>query len=634
VSHAAVTALVRRPWQAADRGLHDDVAARTTADAEGRYRLAVPADFPTWYPERRVTLLAHAPGHAPVTGEVSLRGRPAATDLRLAGTATVRGRLLGPDGQAAADVRLAVVRLGHATREMSQGEEPQPADPLRGCPAGWPADVLTDVDGRYRLEGLPAGETVWLQAQDDRYALSTFPVTAGAAESAAVTLAEPRLFTGRVVAADTGRPLPGARVAVFAGLGTEQASHYAALAATPDAAAAAPVAELSGQANAEGRVRLRLPPGAYYHLNVYPPNGTAYVSREWKLVWTEGETNREQLMRMSPGVEVWGQVVEEDGRPIAGACVYFAVPNPRYTPAFPSDRASFRDSATLTRADGRFRLVVPAKPCRLEAFGPTADYRPDTFEYRPCPYCTGSHLVRMFEHGSARFNFALGDRPEPVRVTLRRGTTVTGRAVGPDGEAIREGVVVCRSIAHPLRSPAPRPLPIRDGVFDLPGCVPGRTYPVLLLNAAHRLGAVAEVHVPAAGEVPPTVRLAPCGTATVRLMDADGRPLAGYRPLVRFWLGYDRPAGDMEATGDRHRTDPVYTSWIDAINYLPGPTTDAEGLVVLPALVAGPEYGVGVVIDNRREYRAPLFRVAPGQAARLPDLVVGEEDGGHMGDKP
>jgi RNA polymerase sigma factor (sigma-70 family) len=628
VPHAAVTALVRRPWQAAERGLHDAVVAQGTADAAGWYRLAVPADFPTWYPERRVTLLAHAPGHAPITGEVSLRGRPAATDLRLAGACTVRGQLLGPDGQAAAGVRLAVVRLGHAARELSQGEEPPPAPP------GWPADTTTDVDGRFRLDGLPSGEQLWLQVQDDRYALSTFPVTAGGAEAATVTLSEPRLFVGQVVAADTRRPLGGARVAVFTGSRSLQAGHYTALASAPDAAAAAPAAELSGRANAEGRFRFRLPPGTDYHVFIHPPGGTAYAARQARLTWAEGEASREQLVLLVPGVEVRGQVVEEDGRPIAGACAYYALPSPRRNTSLPSDTVPFRDTATLTGADGCFRIVVPAVSCRLEVFGPTADYRQNNYEYQPCPYCISGHLVRMFEHGLVNLNLAPGDRPEPVRVTLRRGTTVTGRVVGPDGESIREGVAVCRTVAHPLRSPVPRTLPIRDGVFELPGCVPGRTYPVLFLDAAHRFGALAELHVPGPGESPPTIRLTACGSAQVRLVDAAGRPLAGCRPLVRCWLGHDRPPGEAHATADRTRPDPIYTSWIDALNYLPGPTTDADGLVVLPALVAGPEYGVGFVVDDRREYRTRLFQVTPGQTVRLPEIVADEHDGGHTGDTP
>jgi protocatechuate 3,4-dioxygenase beta subunit len=621
VPHAAVTALVRRPWQAADRGLRDEVVARATADADGRYRLAVPADFPTWYAERRVTLLAHAAGHAPMTTEVAIRGRPASTDIRIPARAALHGQLLGPDRTVASGVHVAVVRMGRAAREVVQGEVPPPPPP------GWPADVTTDEDGRFRIEGLPAGENLWLQAQDDRYALSTFPVTAGAAEPAVVTLAEPQLFTGQIVAADTGRALAGARLSVAVGTWPTPSSHYTTLATAPAAAAAAPVTELSGRADAEGRFRLRLPPGAYYHVYVYPPEDAAYLVFAWRLEWADGESNRERRFRLVPGIEVRGQVVEDDGRPIAGACVFYAAPVSRSSTPEMGNTRPFRHMTVHTGADGQFRIVVPAGQCRLEVFGPSADYRPHSFDFEPCPYCADGHLVRVMEHGFAPLNYARGDRPAPIRLKLQRGTTVSGRVVGPDGEAIRDGVIVCRTVAHPVRSPVPRPLPIRDGVFELPGCVPGRTYPVMLLDAARRLGAVAELHVPDTGEAPPTVRLTACGTAKVRLVDGVGRPLPGQRPLLNVWLGHDRSSVELDVPATRPRPAPIVASWFDTVNYGSGPSTNADGIVVLPALVPGLEYRVDFVPDGRRVYGGDPFRVAPGQEIRLPDVVWPEDDG-------
>src|SRR5207249_5714734 len=132
----------------------------------------------------------------------------------------------------------------------------------------------------------------------------------------------------------------------------------------------------------------------------------------------------------------------------------------------------FTDTAAMTGADGGFRLVVPAGPSVLRVIGPTADYRLHDYAYQPCPACGREH-VRLFEHARVALDLAHGARPEPVRVTLRRGTAIVGRAVGPDGESIREGVLVCRTVVQPLRSLVPRVLPIRDGSFALPGCVPG-----------------------------------------------------------------------------------------------------------------------------------------------------------------
>src|SRR4051812_50010422 len=104
----------------------------------------------------------------------------------------------------------------------------------------------------------------------------------------------------------------------------------------------------------------------------------------------------------------------------------------------------FADTATMTGADGRFAVVVPAQPVVLRVFGPTAEYRLCDYGYQRCPQCGKEHL-RPGEHARITVNPAASQsggaargpaRTESVRVTLSRGVTVTGPAVGPDGEAI------------------------------------------------------------------------------------------------------------------------------------------------------------------------------------------------------
>jgi hypothetical protein len=626
IPHADVSLLVRRPWQSAERGRRDDMVAQATADAEGRYRLAFSRNFPSWSDDRRVMLLAHAPGYAPITGEVPLRGWQQQTNLHLPIQAGVQGRLLGPDGTPAVGVRLAVVRLGHIARETIQGNDPPPTPP------GWPADVLSDGTGNFRLDGLPSGESIWLQVQDDRFALTTFQVSAGAAEQTAVTLAGPRVLTGRIFAEDTGRPMGGARVTVIVGTERKNRDHYTALAVNP---AAAPPLEVDGRADADGWFVLRLPPDESYHIYFKPPPGCAYIGRFWRMAWREGETPHKMLVGLPAGVEVHGQVVEEDGRPIDGACVTYAATGFRTKDDHDSDpeRFLFSSTETLTGADGRFRFAVPTGPCVLRVFGPTADYRLHDYTPTPCPVC-GQEDVRGFEHARVTVDLTPGTRPEALRLTLRRGTTVAGRAIGPDGIPIRTGVLVCRAVAQPLRSVMPRTFLIHDGAFALPGCIPGRVYPVLLLDAAQQLATACEVQVPTDGK-PPTVRLAACGTAVVRLVDAAGRPLVGRRPFVQFWLDYDRPAGDSDPISAGRRPRTMDASWVDPRHYLPGPATDANGRVVLPDLIPGLEYCVSFPGAGSRVFSTKVFRAASGVVLELPDVVAPlDESNGHAGHSP
>jgi RNA polymerase sigma factor (sigma-70 family) len=612
IPHADVSALIRQPWVPGRRGREDAVVSRGTADAQGRYRLAVPTDLPSWHVERRVTLLAHAPGHAPMTAEVVLRGQAGSADIRVPARAAAHGQLVGPDRKPASGVRVAVVRLGRAAREVVQGEDPPPPPP------GWPGDVTTDADGRFRVEGLPAGETVWLQVQDDRYALETFSAAA-ASDPVTVTLTEGRLLTARVIAADTRRPLPGTRVSAVAGSRATLSVRYTPTDYALNDATSVPATELSALADADGRVRLRLPPESNYLVFAYPPDGEPYVMNGWKVAWSEVDVTRRLSIKLSSGVEVTGRVVEADGRPVAGACLYNVPPLPRPTAAQVGDMVTFRDLSTVTRADGRFRIVVPRGKSHLEVLGPSSEYRPQSFDHLPCHYCTDDHLVRVFEHAFRPLDLAAGGRPDPVQITLHRGTTVAGRVTGPDGGPARDGVAVCRAVVHPLRSPVPRMLPVRDGTFELPGCVPGRIYPVLLLDAARRLAAVADVRVPAPGEPPPVVRMAECGAARVRLVDAAGHPLAGRRPLVRVRLPLDRPAAENWS-----RPDPIYASWFDPLNLLSGLVTDADGVVTIPTLVPGLEYRISFAVADRWMCGTNEFRVTPGQEVRLPDVVCRE----------
>jgi RNA polymerase sigma factor (sigma-70 family) len=615
---AAVTALARRPWQADDRGLHDGVVARAVADAEGRYSLVVPADFPTWSVDRRVTLLAHAAGSAPVTDDIPL-DRPTHVDLRLPGAAAAVGRLLGPDGRPAAAVTLAVVRLGTAVLDDAATE----------MPSGWPATVKSGLNGEFRVDGVRSGENLWLQVRDDRFALTTFRATAGGG-SAEVTLTAPRLLTGRITAADTGRPLAEARVSALVGPDQSTVDYFTALAASPTISATAPPAEVETRTDADGRYNLRLPPGVTYRVYVYPPAGSIYLGWRWAtLSWTEGEKARDLSAPLPTGIAVRGRVVEDDGQPVVGATVLW-MHDLSKTEARPEVGAgAFTEAlvnsevARLTGVDGRFRLVVPAKSIVLRVFGPTADYRLDTYDYERCSECGKDHL-RPGENARVQIDLtapspaAAGDE---VRVVLHRGQTVTGRAVGPDNTPIRDGVLVCRTIAQPLRKPAPRSLPIREGVFELPGCVPDRIYPVLLLAPANDLAAVAEVRL---GQPTPTVQLTKCGTAAVRLTDAAGRPIAGKRSTTLFWLPDDRAAAP-QITAKGPWSNVLDASWIDPQHFLPGPVTGADGIVTVSSVVPGLQYQLKFGDRNGKPVISVPFRVEPGHSGRLPDVVVPDE---------
>jgi RNA polymerase sigma factor (sigma-70 family) len=114
VPHARVAVLAREPFSRARYILRDEILCQGRADEKGCFRLAVPADFPTWSPEdRRVKVIAWARGWAPrALDEVSLRAGAPEVELRLRAGHVIQGRLIGADGRAAAGVKVHVTRVG------------------------------------------------------------------------------------------------------------------------------------------------------------------------------------------------------------------------------------------------------------------------------------------------------------------------------------------------------------------------------------------------------------------------------------------------------------------------------------------------------------------------------------------
>src|SRR5262249_10367106 len=132
------------------------------------------------------------------------------------------------------------------------------------------------------------------------------------------------------------------------------------------------------------------------------------------------------------------------------------------------------------------------------------------------------------------------------RVALRRGVRIAGRVVDEDGELVAEGAWLCRGRTCPREPAEGQPQPFWNGHFTLRGCVPGRVYPVLFLDAKHRLGARAELVADPVKRKPVEVKLKRCGEAQVRFVDPRGRPVAGHEPFLYVMVPPDRPGDEEE----------------------------------------------------------------------------------------
>jgi hypothetical protein len=278
--------------------------------------------------------------------------------------------------------------------------------------------------------------------------------------------------------------------------------------------------------------------------------------------------------------------------------------------------------------DGRFSVTVPAGPVRLLAHGPTHEYRAKALRYWSVLENGGEPLRwgwreplpaerRFYTHAEQPLQLTLTDNPPEVRLRLARGETVTGRVVSPDGATVQSAVLLCGEKVSPLRNGAVQPLPLRQGRYELPGCVAGRVYPVLFLDAVNGWGAT--VDLTAGHGAGPEVRMAPCGSARVRLLDAKGRPLAGRWPrlvlLTERSFATDKPP--LERAADGH-----LSVCYDPRHYPIDPVSDGEGWLTLPALIPGARYVLEYAdVKGVRRY-TPEFRVEAGEQLQLPDLAI------------
>jgi hypothetical protein len=159
-------------------------------------------------------------------------------------------------------------------------------------------------------------------------------------------------------------------------------------------------------------------------------------------------------------------------------------------------------------------------------------------------------------------------------------------------------------------------LPVGGGRYELPGCTPGRVYPVFFLDAANGCGAT--LNVTAGLDAGPDVRLAPCGFARVRVLDAKGRPLA--RKHMELWL-LAEPSFRAAQLSAQRLTLPELAAWHDPVHYADTPQCDEDGWVLLPALIPSARY---FLYDRDTDKRYPEFTVKAGERKQLPDIVLAE----------
>jgi hypothetical protein len=622
VPNAKVMVYARDRVPRTDDATHSNLLAvssigRGTADNKGVFRVEVPRT--SFANQTVVGAISRAsrygagwitldPDDEQPTGEITLRPER-----------VIEGRLLDLQGQPAAGVEVIVTRLLDAVPLASEVLRARRGLFWGGVPGkdlhAWPGPAVTNSEGRFTLHGVGKDLQVTLLIHDPRYAPQQFVLTADSgSDSKPVSLSlEPRnLIEGRVTCADTGQPMAHARIGVLVGLGEE----------------------LEYQTDAEGRFRANAPRGPSGRLSIHvePAPGQPYLGRIEQVPSKAGELVHRADVALPRGVEIFGKVTEKGtGAPIDGANVYFH--------ATADTSESFRIQHTVTGPDGTYRFGTPQVPGYLAVDGRKGDYvlRDLGTQIRDITrHCYVNAIVPLdLQEDSTR---------REINVALQRGVAVEGRVLDPKGEPVESAAMICELFCASFGGPRLWVVhaqgTVHGGRFRLSGLDPNRDVPVSFLEANRKLGATIRFPGKSAANGSVTLRLEPCGTVQIRLVDKDKNPIAkfpasGDRRLGRdsalLWMivspgvssareYFDLPANSPK---DVKLADKEEMRILDPVNYGNEMASNDQGRLTFPALIPGATYRLfdPTATPSSRRLRKE-FVVKAGETLDLGDILI------------
>jgi RNA polymerase sigma factor (sigma-70 family) len=570
-AHVALAGIPRSRHPVTWQWLDEKLLAHGKTDAEGRFRLALTDAARAGYQD--VFVVAGKDGHGLTWGKVPRTTGGAEFAVRLSPEKVVRGRVLDLQGLAVAG---AAVRVDWLSGKGDERQEDVGVWRLPGdrFPA-WPGPTKTDKDGRFVLRGLNPAFQGSLTVDGDAHAPAHAHIDAGAEDKTQemkITLLPAVIVEGVVTAADTGKPIPGALVRPRAGEAV--------------------------QTDEKGRYRVKPELDPPHRIEVTAPDDQPYLEVETTADWPKGAVRHEVNVKLPRGVLVRGKVTDSvTGKPIPGAVIY--------------DGSRLWLRSVRSGPDGTFRIVVAARPGNLLVKGPDNDYVARQVTSKEL-FHDGPPFYRAYPDALIPLDPKAGAGPVEVGAKLRRGVTVRGRLLDPDGKPADEAVLLCwNQLPRSNASWFASAVAVRDGEFELRGCDPEETYPVHFLDARHQWGASVKVTPKEAGDKPLTVRLEKCGRAVVRFVNKEGKPVPDYSPYVNVVC---RP-GDKDVADDSD-----FVANVDRVNYHGGSGIAAgpDGRATFPALIPGVTYrlyGPGLKKDVEVSAKA-------GEAREVPDVVV------------
>ncbi len=581
-----------------------EFAGRTTSESDGRFRLNVPQPPPVT--RHAMLVYARVPGHGLGWAPIKAAATRAEVEIRLQPEGILAGKLIDIQGGPVAGVKIHAFRL-----TWHKGDDwkvlPLPEDAV---------SATTDRQGRFVFHNVGRDLAVDLKIDDPHCAPKELRANTGEPEKSGqlvIGVAPPAIVEGRAICEDTGKPMANATLEVFTST-------------TSEAGYVTSAGEVAGRTDAQGHFKVSAAPGSAGFVMIHPPQGQPYQVTTKGFDWPKGAVRHEVEVKLPRGVLLHGKVTEAaSGKPVARASV---------------QNGGNWSGRVLTALDGSYSIAVPPGHSRLFVSAPTPDYIAQ-------PVGSAELLLgkpggdSYYYHAAATADLKEGEKSKEISFTLRRGVTLKGTVVDPDGKPVKDVVLLVGGFRPPWEK-ALSPLEIHNGRWELRGCDPERTYhllflacpdkPQLMLTAEvtgsggklllpmligpkNKLGAAVDISAKKAGGEPIAVRLLPTGSARLHLVDAQGKPWpAGYMPSVELVASPGPTFAEAIKTG-AIAAETVYVATTLAEAKVPA-KGDAAGVLTLYGLIPGATYRL------RNFQQAKIFKEFTAEAGKTLDVTV------------
>jgi hypothetical protein len=595
----AVSALVRSPTRDQRPG-PAYVLAQGRTDAQGGFRLmgrsvSLPQDLV-------LTVVAYRPGSAVAWKQLVIASGTQEATLQFEAEQPVELQAVDGDGKPAVGVKIAVQSIARNSGEQHLPHQWTAVVFPQDASASTPDLAITDAQGRIALHGIHRGDLVGIQCNDSRFAPESRDELQTTDGRATLILAPPQPLEGTVHLQDGGDTVAGALVKAISWHSTVPPGGYMYSGAV----------EVRTDANGEFRV---IPYHAeFLSIIVTAPQNGTFELMKWKDA--KKILASKQKLLVPQGTVVEGTVIEAaTGKPIAGASVFYE--SPRHKPSL---------TEATSGEDGRFVLTAGPGHGALLVRAPTPDYiKQDTTSGQAIYSYDRPSGIHLHPDGLALLDLKPDTKRQQITIKLRRGVTIQGRAVDPDGTPVVVGKVITTAYApYNLNFSQTEDLPIRNGQFMIPGLDPDKEYRIYLVDPAKQCGATVMLSAKAAQPV--EINLDACGSATAQLVDPTNRPYSNYKTDEQPYISISL----IEAPGSSE-TGVIDGKEIEFEEYLmenadpdryQALRADADGRITFPTLIPGADYRLMALNQRKSGDGKKDFTVQPGQAANLGKITA------------